>query len=211
MTLNPQELYEERAWANLSFGRLEEALGDVDKAIEALPSTASPYATRAYLLTYKPGTCKRVAADVLKAAELNPHAPWMPSSMALAHVTGLAYACPDLYDSRATLEHPRRIIESPSRAPWNQWILGAALYREGRHEEAVQALEESLRWCTIASARRSNPASTMKRAVAWVDRHTPADLEALRFKEEAAGVLGVGAKTTGRAGEAPGASAPPSR
>ena len=206
--LAPQDCFESRASANLNLGRLEEALADIDRAIELRPSQAGNYLLRAYLLTYESGTCERIASDLRKVEELMPGGHGDPGGMAYLHVAGLAYACTGLYDPRIALENARRVAEVPEKRVWMQWVLGAELYRQGRYQDAVHALEESLPWdayhpyadfflaMTNQRLGRTKQARVhYDRAVAWMEGHNPADLEGRRFREEAAQVLGLGAST----------------
>lgn len=197
----------DRAWAYVSLGRLEDAISDCDRAIKLAPSPWV-YGLRAYIETFKPGLCDRAAADLRKAEELMPKGEWgIWMQLARIHVTGLVYSCPEHYDARAALEYARKAFWTrPSRSNYHgsQWVLGVALYRNGRYEEAVAAIKKwlpeneetsgDLFFLAMASQRlgRTQEARAYyDRAVAWMEKRMPADLGCLRVKREAAELLGV--------------------
>jgi tetratricopeptide (TPR) repeat protein len=83
--------------------------------------------------------------------------------------------------------------------------LGMALYRAGRWQEALAALEKSVRqshggdagdWFFLAMthwqlAHKGKADDCFQKAVAWVDKHQPEDEASDRFRAEAAALLGI--------------------
>ena len=109
------------------------------------------------------------------------------------------------------LRDPERAValarEAVGREPgegflWN--TLGAALYRAGEWEEALEALARSAElrerdphdglFAAMALARLERPEEARLRfdeAVAWMEEEEPGDGELARFRDEAAELLGV--------------------
>jgi tetratricopeptide (TPR) repeat protein len=89
------------------------------------------------------------------------------------------------------------------RPAWN--TLGAAHYRAGDWKAAVTALEKSMElgrggdaydWFFLAMAHwrlgdREQARTWYDKAVTWMDKHMPQNEELIRFRAEAAALLGI--------------------
>src|SRR5262249_16209571 len=124
-------------------------------------------------------------------------------------LNGLAWllaTCPDprLRDPAQAVELARKAVERlPNEgATWN--TLGVAQYRAGAWDEAGRALTRSMElteggspgdWLFLAMARwqkgeKDEARSWYDRAVAWMDQNRSRDAALIRFRAEAAAVLG---------------------
>jgi tetratricopeptide (TPR) repeat protein len=125
-------------------------------------------------------------------------------SQALAHLYGLYYTCPDLYDGQRALELARRAVLLDPRNKDARGMLGVALYRNGRYDEAMKTLLEvlpsrtedpnKLLFLAMTShelGKRSEARRYYDRAVAWMKSHFPSDVESLRLRGEAQKALGL--------------------
>ncbi len=191
-----------RASAYLTLGRVEEAIADMDKAVATF-ATAGRHSSRAYFLTYKPGSCERAAADLRQSESMVAEEARDPETLryqAWVHLCGLYYSCPELYDGQRALDLARRAVLLEPRS--KDATLGVALYRNGRYDEAMKTLlgvlpartedPTKLLFLAMTSHRLGNKAEARRyydRAVAWMKTHTPSDVENRRFRDEAAEVL----------------------
>jgi Flp pilus assembly protein TadD len=114
-------------------------------------------------------------------------------------------ADPRLRDPEKAVAMARRAValRPTNRGDWN--TLGAAYYRHGEWKEAVESLERSMAmnrggdssdWFFLAMAcwqmgRREDARRWYRQAVAWMEKHAREDAELLRFRAEAAHLLGL--------------------
>jgi tetratricopeptide (TPR) repeat protein len=196
-----------RNLAELSFvlGRIEEALAAADQLVELQPADFFTWDARAEYLTFKPGSCDRVRADLEKVWELGAHEPWAWNAVAWAHAVHLEHACPDLYDPARALELARKAVASSPQQGAIRDTLGIVLYRNGLYEEAHTTLLEamemgvdetpnmlfSLAMTSWKLGRERDARQYYDRAVALMNRTIPTNPEYLRRRDEAAALLGV--------------------
>jgi len=201
----------ESPWAYLhragildSLSRVEEALAAADKAIALAPSLPYPYLARAGILAIHGGPCERVEEDIHKALELDPAERGAMAGLASLHVFGLFYGCPELYSLETALEKASTAVEQAPDNEAARRALGAALYRSGRHEEAIEHQMKAL--ATFGGeatdlfllamehwqlGNRSEARDYYRRAVTWMEEHNPDHPRLLRLRDEASELLGV--------------------
>ncbi len=200
------ESVESRAWGYVNLGRLEEALADIKRSIDLMPSNPMGYLSRGYLLTFKEGSCAEAVADLRKAREVVPTKSWPAWSFrvdATAQLIGLFHACPQAYDPGQALDSAKRAAVLAPVDPNVEWILGVAFYRNGRHEEARRILEkilprdgeqvQELFFLAMVSQRlgRSREARAYYERAVTLMKDTPLDLEERRIRDEATRALGA--------------------
>jgi serine/threonine protein kinase/Tfp pilus assembly protein PilF len=109
--------------------------------------------------------------------------------------------CPDdrFRDPEQALANAEKAVALAPQAAacWN--VLGLACYRAGRRQEAVKALDQALSlrnggnsfdWFVLAMAHarlgdKTQARTWYDRAVGWMDKHQPGNVELLRFRAEA--------------------------
>jgi Flp pilus assembly protein TadD len=137
-----------------------------------------------------------------KLAEVDPKSPFAHNQLAWQLVT-----CPDakLRDSTRALQAAKKAVElDPKNGNfWN--TLGIAQYRVGAWSQAVDVLQKSREllkdtdasnWLFLAMAhvrlaKKDEARKWYDRAVRWMDDKRSKDSELLRFRAEAAEVLGA--------------------
>jgi WD40 repeat protein/serine/threonine protein kinase/Tfp pilus assembly protein PilF len=198
-----------RAQAYLKKGVFDFAAADLSKAIALAPDAADVWYLRALaqLRAGRADEYRKDCAEMLKQfgeTQKPDEAHWAAWTCVLA---------PD-----ATPEWPRvlalaeKAAKSDPKSFQYQVTLGAALYRAGRLEEAAQRLAEADRLPKEPSERlRSSPAydwfflamahwqlgqkdearKWYDKAAAWMEQNKPKDADLLRFRAEAAELLGI--------------------
>jgi serine/threonine protein kinase/predicted Zn-dependent protease len=194
-----------RGTIRFRLGQLEEAVEDYDRACELNPLMARGYAQRAEALACL-GKCDLAADDLAKAEVLAPQY-WSVADvyglLATAQVGCVFFRCADRYDATSALTYAREAAEAHPEVG-KLSILGAALYRNGSHEEARQRLRKSVErsggaardffFLAMSSWRlgeRAQARSNYERAVAWMEKHTPNDPVGILLREEAAELMGI--------------------
>jgi tetratricopeptide (TPR) repeat protein len=145
---------------------------------------------------------EQALADFNKVIELDPKYPGGWSNLAW-----LLSTWPDTTrrDSRLAVKSAKKAVElAPKEGDyWN--TLGAAHYRAENFKEAVAALEKSMElreggdsfdWFFLAMAywhlgEKEKASSWYEKAVDWMDKNDPKNEELLRFRAEAAELLGT--------------------
>ena len=184
----------------IMLGRIEDALADLDRAVELEPSRSERYVSRAHTLAML-GRCDQAGADVARAHELNPGAvddSWL-------HAFSFVYACPQLYDLEHALEVSERQIRRDPGANWTQHSHAILLYRAGRYEEALELQLQADRglggqaasrfWLAMLHWQLGRDAAAradFDAAVEWWRSRAPKDPTLIWLHEEAAALLGVG-------------------
>jgi tetratricopeptide (TPR) repeat protein len=148
------------------------------------------------------GKTREAVAAFDAALKLPAEDPQVPNDLAWLLAT-----CPEpsLRDpDRAVALAQQAVLADPGNGGyWN--TLGVAYYRAGRWEDAVAALEESMRkgqgdstwnWLFLAMARwqlgdQDGSRRYYDRAVALMEKHAGKDDELLRFRAEAKALLGL--------------------
>jgi len=112
---------------------------------------------------------------------------------------------PKLGDAELAVAHAKKATELAPTL-WMTWnTLGEASYRAGQWKEAIAALEmglplhnggdsEDFFFLAMAHERAGNKVEARKRyqqGVDWMDKHAPKNADLLRFRAEAASLLGV--------------------
>ena len=147
-------------------------------------------------------TYLQVVAGYSKTAELNPNDGIVHNNLAWCLAT-----CPDpkFHRLAPVLESARKATELQPKngACWN--TLGVVLYRQGSWSPAVTALKTSMElrkggdsfdWFFLAMAhwqidQKEEARKWYDEAVEWMEKNNPADEELLRFRAEAAELLGI--------------------
>ena len=189
-----------------AFGQPEKALADFAKAIELEPKNPAVWAQRAEFLRRsrdngsrpsltlrRPSNCSRPR----RATATTSRGTWPPAP---------TLAC----GSRiARSSWPRRQPSWPPNDGMNWNTLGVAQYRAGQFKETVATLTKSMElrsggdaydWFFLAMAhwQLKNQDEARKwydKAVEWMEKNKPDDEELLRFRAEAAELLGIAEKT----------------
>jgi serine/threonine protein kinase len=142
----------------------------------------------------------------LRRAALDPDHPDTPESMSL--MARLLANCPDtsLRDPKRAVELAKDAVALAPRSARSWQALGWARYRTGAWKDSIAALEKSIelredggdsfQWFFLAMAhwQVGNKEQARKwhdRAVEWADKNQPADAQLLRFRAEAAELLGL--------------------
>jgi serine/threonine-protein kinase len=155
------------AWAVVlgELGRYAEAADRYHKALQRDPESPGANNALAWFLATSPDLSSRNAAEAVELAQ-------------------------------------KAVTASPQTGSyWN--TLGAARYRSGDYQAALVALESAMRlrgegngcdWFLVAMAKgrlgaRDEARSAFERAVQWMEKHKPKDVELRRFRAEANDVL----------------------
>ena len=182
-------------------GQLDEAIVSCKKAIVLDPKYANAYVTLGLALKDK-GQLDEATACWKKAIELDPKDAYAHNNLAdmLANA-----ADPKRRDPVQAIALAKKAIElAPKLA--NAWgTLGEAYYRAGQWQEAITALDKGLAlfksgdaetffFLAMAHHRAGHKDEAQKwydKGIAWMDKHAPKDPILLRYRSEAASVLGV--------------------
>jgi tetratricopeptide (TPR) repeat protein len=195
--------YGGRGQAQRLEGYHDGAILDFTRAIELEPSYAFAYTERGYA-RFAQGDYDGATADYARAIELDPSYQWAYDGLSAVAWFRATTADPQLRDSAGAVELARKAVAfAPTSANFRN-TLGAALYRAGQDEEALEALETSMDlsgggdafdWFLMAMVRqklgKADARVWFDRAVAWAYEHKPDDEELLRFRAEAEEVLGL--------------------
>jgi Flp pilus assembly protein TadD len=183
-------------------GKLDEAIACWEEVVRTKPDFTDAHANLAIAWVML-GKWDEAITAFREAARLKPnHAPYR-NNLAWHLAT-----CPDerLRNPRQAVEHARKAVElMPGMYGfWN--TLGVAHYRNGEWQAAVEALTKSIElgkgenaafdFFVLAMAHerlgdKKQARTWYDQAVAWMDQHKPKDEELLRFRAEAAALLGV--------------------
>jgi tetratricopeptide (TPR) repeat protein len=193
-------------------GRFEEAVASCREAIELDGKDATNHDVLAAVLE-RQGRFKDAIAAGEKAIELDPQFARGHGRLAelLANCTDPKFRNPDRAVALA-----RKAIELTPAADvkWQtyRWqTLGWALYRAGNWKGSIAALEKSMalqrspkggdsgQWFCLAMARwqlgeKEKAREWYDRAVEWMDKNVPSDKGFVRFRAEAAELLGINVK-----------------
>jgi len=195
------------SWAYLGRGRvyvkkgdLDRAIADFDKAI-AIEGDPIAYCSRAEAWARR-GNMESALADLAKAAQSDPPEPRYKSDLAwlLANCQDPRLRRVDRALELATLA----LKQAPKHAAiWT--TLGAAEYRAGHWQAAVDALQKSseLKYYRVARTgfflamahwqlgQKDEARQWYDKAVEWMEKNQPEDEELRRFRAEAAELLGI--------------------
>ena len=145
----------------------------------------------------------------VRTAALGRDHPDTPASMSF--LADLLANCPDaaLRDPKRAVELAKDAVELAPQFASSWQVLGWARYRTGAWKESIAALEKSIelradggdsfQWFFLAMAhwQVGNKEQAHKwygRAVEWADKNQPANAQLLRFRAEAAELLGLNRK-----------------
>jgi tetratricopeptide (TPR) repeat protein len=196
--------YSERAFLHFDFGRLDETLLELERAYEVAENKAWPLMLRAAVLAQSPESCDSVTEIFRQATELSPGDDGLFGTIAEIHLLGFIDTCPELYDPQTSLESARRGVDLEPSGEHNQFLLGLALYRNGRPAEAIEPLERcfvifggmpGVRFVLAMSywevGRKAEAREHYDAAVAWIDRTGTANPIWIRQRREAATLMGL--------------------
>jgi serine/threonine protein kinase/tetratricopeptide (TPR) repeat protein len=198
---NDAMLLRERAGAYMKLRRYDRALRDYSRIIELHPNKAWAWRVRgsAYV---RMNQHDKALADLTKAVGLEPQSVMLNNELAWFLAT-----CPDvkLRDAAKAVTAAKRAVElaPKSRDCWN--TLGAAYYRAENWQEAVAALQKSMDlskggdsfdFILLAMTygqmgRKDEARKWYDKAVQRMDKNQPKNEELLRFRAEAALLLGI--------------------
>jgi len=179
-------------------GQLDEAIAEYREAIRLNKDYSEPHDNLGRALQAK-GKLEEAIAHFHEAVRLAPKQPLVHNNLAW-----LLANCPDpkfRNPPEAVLLAKRAVYLAPQDGnAWN--TLGAAFYRAGDWQAAVDALNKSMElrqgdsfdWFLLAMAhwrldKKEQAKKTFLQAVAWMEKNNPQDKELLRFREEAAALL----------------------
>jgi superkiller protein 3 len=192
---------ENRGVALSRLGRLAEALTAYDDTIRLEPKLVSARLSRVGVLLDL-GKHEEAIAEGGRILELEPGHVFVLNMLAWRLATCAEESARD--PARAIDFARRGVAMAPDN--WEvQNTLGVALYRAGQLGESLKVLAESMRlngggvacdwyFAAMAHARlgeAEKARALYDRAVAWTREHAPDDAELRRFRDEAAGVLGL--------------------
>ncbi len=178
----------------------EEAVRFLTAAVAVRPESPGAHFMLGYALWTK-GQWDEPMACAKKAIELNP-------KFAMAHNNlgdGLANAAdPKLRDPVQAVVEAKTAIELEPKLGIAWGTLGEAYYRTGQWQEAITALDKGLAlkqggtsedffFLAMAHQRAGHKDEAHKwydKGIAWMDKHAPKDPHQLRYRSEAASVLG---------------------
>jgi tetratricopeptide (TPR) repeat protein len=184
-----------------SLGEYAKAIDDRTKAIALDPKNAGTWHWRGSSYQ-RLGQHANAIADYSKALQLDPNHAGARNGLAWVLAT-----CPDrkLRDPRRAVALAKRAVQlAPKEA--NSWnTLGAAHYRAGDFQSAIEALKKSTQlgngdkshdWFFLAMAhwrldKREKARQWYDRAVHWMEKNQPQNEELRRFRAEAAQLLGI--------------------
>jgi tetratricopeptide (TPR) repeat protein len=182
-------------------GQLDEAIACLKKAIDLDPKLAAAHDNLGAALRDK-GQWDEAIACYKEALELDPNFAMAHNNLADVLANALD---PKFRDPVQAVAEAKKAIELAPKLgnAWN--TLGEAYYRTGQWQEAITALDKgrSLRqggtsedffFLAMAHHRAGHKDQAQKwydKGIAWMDKHAPKDAGLLRYRSEAASVLGV--------------------
>jgi serine/threonine-protein kinase len=190
--------------ALMARGDLDDAIAELGQALTLDPMFSLAHSNLGMALLAKRDH-KGAIAEFRLALELdekNPHA--------LNNLAWILATCanPRLRDPRRAIDLAKRAVAllPENRGNWN--TLGVAYYRHGNWEWAVEALEKSMAlskggdsndWFFLAMAawqmgHREEARRWYQQAADWMEKHASKDADLLRFRAEAAHLLGLSAR-----------------
>jgi tetratricopeptide (TPR) repeat protein len=182
-------------------GQEDEAIASFKKAIALDPNFATAHNSLGEALRAK-GQLDKAIACYKKAIELDPKDA-IPHCNLADILTNAAD--PKLRDPVQAIALARKATELAPQF-WMGWCnLGEAYYRNGQWQEAIAALDKGLTllksdngeiffFLAMAHHRAGHKDEAWRwydKGVAWMYKHAPKDADLLRFRREAAEVLGV--------------------
>jgi serine/threonine protein kinase/tetratricopeptide (TPR) repeat protein len=187
-------------------GRWDEAIASLQEAIRLYPEFPGSYYALALFLATCPDPKLRdpARADELarKAAGLPRQAPYILNALAWDTAT---FSYPSVREPARAVELARKAVELAPQDRQYRNTLGVAHYRAGDWKASVASLEKSMElanggdsfdWFFLAMAHRKlghngEARAWYDKAVGWMAKNKPQDVELIRFRAEAAGLLGV--------------------
>jgi tetratricopeptide (TPR) repeat protein len=201
--LNPDYLdaWLQRGFAYYKLDQLKKAVADYSKAIELKKDYADAWEGRGFAYS-RLGQMQNALNDFQQYRKLTQDSPRALNRLAWVFATS-----PDvrLRDSTQAVELAKKAVAllPKNGSYWN--TLGVAHYRADDYKAAVTALEKSVQlrdggtstdWFFLAMSRwrldkKDEAQLAYNRAVRWMKQHAPDDEEQLRFRAEAAELLGI--------------------
>jgi serine/threonine protein kinase/Flp pilus assembly protein TadD len=200
--LDPFDVWAQISLVNLFLGqrKFDESMVILQKRLEQDPKDYKALSARAEC-HHGMGLMAKARADMGLAIALAPSDPDLLNTLAwwLSNDPELA----DRDPKRAVLVATRALELSAKPSYWN--TLGAARYRNGDWKEAIDALTKSMDlnkggdgidWFFLAMAHwqlgdKLQARSWYDKAIPWMENNQPKDEELIRFRTEAAALLGV--------------------
>jgi tetratricopeptide (TPR) repeat protein len=182
-------------------GQLDAAIACHKKAIELDPKDALAHYNLGWALAGK-GQLDAAIACFKKAIELDPKN--AQAHVNLADILANA-ADPKFRDPVQAIAHAKKATELAPQFFMGWGNLGEAYYRNGQWQQAIANLDKGLAlyksdhsefffFLAMAHHRAGHKDEARKwydKAIAWMDKNAPKDAALLRFRTEAAEVLGV--------------------
>jgi serine/threonine protein kinase/tetratricopeptide (TPR) repeat protein len=198
-------------WA--AAGKSKEAEESRRRAVELWKGLQTQFAGNPRLLPYAYKCC---AMALMKAGQPQQAKEFCRKLLELAtpQTSGL---CNNLAWFLATAERPaqrdpalavelaKRAVDADARSGPNHNALGVAYYRSGEYRQSIRELQESVEISQGGTSYdffflamdhwqlgdKDQARSWFRKAVEWMDKHEPRDEDLLRFRAEAAELLGV--------------------
>lgn len=198
-------IHRELGYAYIQLGKPDEAIAACRAAVKLKPKESEAH-LRLGMALQKKGRYQESVAACREALRIQPD-----RHGALNNLSWYLATCPDI-----KLRDPAEAVELAQKAVrlkpnegyyWN--TLGTARYRTGDWKAAITDLETSMKlrkggdandWFFLAMSHwqlgdKEQAAKYYQQAVTWMDKHAPQDAELLRFRAEAAELLGIKGKT----------------
>jgi tetratricopeptide (TPR) repeat protein len=186
-------------------GRTEEALATAERAVEHSPQDVWNYLCRARMILYAGGGCRRLLADLETALRLAPDDAAVAAEIAWQQAAMIHGRCPGGYDDRLAADRAQVAVEGRAEGAFPSLAQGMVLYRQGRFQEAREALLRSvalrprpepqelfaLAMIEWKLGDRVRPRRYYDSGVARSERTYPRFPEYLLLRDEAASLLGA--------------------
>jgi tetratricopeptide (TPR) repeat protein len=182
-------------------GQLEKAEQDYSRAIDLKPGEWQSWHARA-LLYARQNRFESAQADLVMAVKLGGVVPSDLNALAWSLATSVE---PRLRNPQAAVELAEKAVAATPNdgSIWN--TLGVAKYRAGNWRDAIEALQKSMElrdggdaydWFFLAMAHwqlghKDKAHEWYDKAVEWMGKSAPKNEELIRFRTEAAELLGV--------------------
>ena len=188
-------------------GKLDEAIASYKKVIELTPQAISPRHNLSTVLWNhgRHNAAIAVCQDALKVPYFNQAGDQNRFSVHLNNVAWFlaTQTDPKLRNPVLAVEFAKEAVRRMPDAHWN--TLGVAHYCSGDWKAAIAAQEQSMKvrnggnsfeWFFLAMAHwqlghQDDARRWFDQAAAWMDKHNPNDHELIRFRADAAKLLGI--------------------
>ncbi len=192
-------------------GKLEEAIAEWRETIRLNPRHVGAHTNLGVALSYQ-GKYEEAVAEGREVIRLKPDVAASHNQMAWLLATA---ADPKWRQPAQAVELAKKAVALAAKEAgfWN--TLGVAQYRAGDHKAAIESLAKSMELGSGGSAtdrfvlamahwqlgQKDEARTWYDKAVAWMDKNAPKSEEFLRFRAEAAQLLGIPEKPKAESGK----------